>query len=40
MSMPAEDTKMTRDGADFSSTGSSSLVRAKAPKVLVAKLIS
>ena len=38
--MPPEERKMTREGAERLSTGSSSRVRWKAPRVLVAKLSS
>ncbi len=38
--MPPEDTLMTRLGAERSSTGASREVRAKKPRVLVAKEIS
>jgi hypothetical protein len=40
VSMPPDDMKMTREGAERLSTGSSSRVRWKAPSVLVAKLSS
>ena len=37
VSIPPDDTKMTREGAERLSTGSSSSVSAKPPSVLVAK---
>lgn len=38
--MPPDETKMTREGAERLSTGSSSRVKWKPPSVLVAKLCS